>query len=64
MQDEHREHRNNPVGKGDGGIRHRDAGKFRHDQRDHEFKGLQLRKLPFAHQPHDEQKEDISYDRP
>ena len=60
VQDEHREHRNDPVGKGDGRIGHRDAGKFRHDERDDKFEGLQLRKLPLAHQTHDEQQKHVS----
>lgn len=63
VEDKHREHRNDPIRKGNRRIRHRDACQFRHDQGNHKFKRLQLRKLSFAHQTHDEQKKYISNNR-
>ena len=62
MQDKEGKHRDDAVGEGNGCVRHRDAGELRDDQSDHELEGLELRKLSFPHQTHDEEEKYIGND--
>ena len=54
MQDKDGDDRDNAVKKGNGRIRHRDAGELGNEEGDDELKGLHLSDLPLSHQPHDD----------
>lgn len=55
MQYKDREHGDDAVQKGNGGVRHGNAGKFCNQQGDDQLKGLHFADLALSHQPHDDE---------